>query len=470
MHKIVVFFLMALTMVGCRQAQKEDWLRQVPPAFWGDCVIKNTGTQPAAVFPRYTLLAEALRSEEALMDYLLRDLPLLDSEANKLRLLQRVGYLQKSVFFLNQLMPFSSGDSGLFAMKHSAIGQWLGFYHKQCNDYTENTIMLLLATGRFTAADFRVVALNQHTIGEMRYNNHWVAFDASPAMPMFMQYSAKEKRYLSATELSLRPERITEVYTYGPDSISLFAPMDMAIYRSKFSSCEVRHFFAPKVAPHRVSGEWVLCAGCAIKFATDTLLVLDTLNTEGKALYDSIMHNVKHWLATKETAHMMANSALFQRHFNLSLGVADSIYRGGLFYITNAKHGADFIMRVPTLKVYVPAGADTVFLGEDLRLPFLVTGVEASGPVRIGSMSVERSTFNIWGFTTAPVVSPDWVNYLDVGFVPPHTEATFTVAYNPRLLDFFNGFKLQGINQPDSLQITVTPRALPPGPRPATAP
>jgi hypothetical protein len=113
----------------------------------------------------------------------------------------------------------------------------------------------------------------------------------------------------------------------------------------------------------------------------------------------------------------------------------------------------------PSLVEFQIASGDSgIVIGKDLKAPFTIVDVVTDHPIVIGDVLIGSTFhFDLWGPSNSG--GPDnWdyknLNYLDKGYIPPHTTCRIKCAYNPGWIQWWNGYSIDQLDRLDTLLLT----------------
>ena len=334
------------------------------------------------------------------------------------------------------------------------MGSLCGTYQKLCGNFISNGIAILIKTGYFNSDNIKVVRLSGHIVGTFWHKGGWVFFDFDPQQPFFMiADSANKNGFASALDVHNNPKLVTRDQQYyyvnaAGKKIELCYLDRLSQYRSHFDSVTLLNAWFPD-KPLSIPGAIVLPARASIISTCRTPYILSPAsNTRLESALGISM----------DTAYSLLSGIL-----GISKDSARTVLtEGGLstiFTTQNWQPGFNGI--TPTTKIVLPATQDTVgtIAPATLSFPGYILGSSVS--IYPGIFQVGQSP-RLWKrampHTPLPIVADKDVHYLAEPneYILPHPDRadTITLSYNPRVLDFGNGFKL-GCSGTDSISIEL---------------
>jgi len=440
-------------------------------------VIKNTGDSPAIFYPRFHKQGREniFLSENDYYSFINSQITATDSTGMVIQCLNTLASIYKSFYFYNNLLLFSEygnqgTDSIIFAKKVSVIGSKLSQFHRQCGDYNRSGIEDLHRALNIPYSALHQVSHIGHATAEVFVEGNWIHFDLDPGTPGFLQTNpASPNGYASTLDLVNDTGLIQNHYLY--DSMSTTSET-MEEYRT----------FFPSAQPYPVqftnetdslSGSITLCSGCYIEWnytLDSTTVLIDTSDIIQK---DALNKILQYYNLFQQGNSNYADSVLFifSNIFGFNEQQVIEIFEGMRPMIIYYKHFSPsnfqqlYTNKVPTIKLYVPSSSYAVNIGEDLKMPFLLTNVNTSGTVIVGDTTIsgvfsaelwndKSDTLNI----NPPFVQSKVINYLKDGVIPAGVSVEFTLAYNPSIINFGRGLEIDQLDNNDTLEILVSPQ------------
>lgn len=427
--------------------------------------IKNYGNSPAEFVPVWKYPEpEALISDSAYIASL--------QGLSKIDIIKKAGGLLKSCQYLNgqfiQNENYSPDYEEVYERKYTDLtGRIVSQYHAKCNDYWRFFAQTLMQTGNFDEADFREVAVQGHTFGEVKIDGVWVMVDCDPGMPgaLITPYSGSVTGYASYADIRQFPALITQ-YESIPfwSTENHYIPNDTAYY--KYILTEQSYVDYPvdfpeiPEAPSTEKKTFILCPDCEISWHLSGYYA-DVATPGGKQLRDSLQLLINMSAAGHPVEADIAN--LLNNYFELNLPantydllrfVVDS------FYLKNDQYLGPILGHTAplnTLQLTIPPASSGYELGRDVQLPYLINSIDISSGQftlegrQFGQGSYDMKVFDPW--------SDDFVGdhqdiaYLKDGNISSGAKINFSMTYNPQLLDFAFGFNINQLGTPDTLSI-----------------
>lgn len=393
-----------------------------------------------------------------------------DTLEDRLSILRNEAQIQKSNCFQNRAFVFNENGNdqyaALFAKKHSVIGSKLGIYDKQCEDFVKSALTDLWATGCFTKNDFTAVTMPLHSLAEYNFNGGAAKVDFDTDEPGFMEPDARSINGWASvatirkdTSIIKKGNRYKEFDSCRNDSVDVAPAVGLTQYRSLFTG--EAQYRTPEyygITPRSISGSWILCPDCSLVWQYQTPYLIDTTDAASRNLFFKIERLYRAYVASGNRSFADSASENLAVLLHISEQEAAKALRTNKIALASACWQPEFDRdTVPQLMVHVPRSKDTIVLGRDLYLPFLVTQINTTNEVRLEDAKLPAGIyrFRLWDKDKAPAVNQGQVSYLDSGVIPPNTEVWIKLAYNPRLLNFYRGFKLDELGRADTLQVDV---------------
>lgn len=366
----------------------------------------------------------------------------------KIAIITAVGQLIKSKLYRNNMVPFDdSSTSALNAKQYAPAGNLFAQYFQKCGNFTEAGANFLhsIDSALFPADSFRMVNFRDiHTVLEYQLDGAYMKIDFDPSTPSFIDSFASSPNGFASAENILADTLLTKAdWKWTNDTLDL-AYVDIHNYRQWLGS-NAPVYWPISFRPYDLTPIHTLCAGCSLDYTyKESAIPIDVSTDSGAVVYTKFKYFENGLIESGgDTTWLDSIAQMFMAYDHLTYPqVHDLISNIAIHFYTVWKPSYKNVL--PVMKLHVPASADTVFLGTQLALPYLVTGVHATHPVRIDNWDVQDTTLTMYmpNNFEGNVVSPYFtdIHYLQSGFIPPNTEVTFDLIFNPRVLNFYTGF------------------------------
>ena len=429
----------------------------------------NNGNKPCNFFPLCNVagMEYAFRNDSTFGAWLQSKTTAVDPDQRRMEMMRAEGtLLQKTLLFLNNYIIFDEFNSDdrdrVLAKKYSTIGGKLSEAHKQCGNFVTDAMHDIVTTGD-DPANFATVSFDAHTVGQFHYRGGWVKVDLDPQEPGFMELNpASINGYASVQDIVADTTLFQNRYKIslnGVDSIDL-SPVSNSDYRKLYTNPHEYSYYMCNQT-RKVTGDWTLCAGCKVERSAnmnDDWFYVDTTDAGVARWYGDIYKWLKLYTTSNDQAYLDSSADLLSTKLNITSANAQTrIQHGSIVF--GAKYSELFSRLytndvMPTLTLTIPAHRDTIVIGRDLKLPFLVNSVNCT-TCQIGDSLVTGSAqWDLWTPSSSNVeyVKASSINYLDSGFLAPqYTASVMKLYYNPGLYDFSNGLVIDGLTSTDTL-------------------
>lgn len=386
--------------------------------------------------------------------------------------------------YLNITIPSNviPADSG-HALMDALNGGNASFHNIQCDAYARRGLLALyhlylfkLDTMACKPGLYRQVHLPGHSVFEIRYKGSWAFVDIDPSTPGFM-FPNTQGEYYSLQDLQNDPNRVKSDWVFTKDDNSPFEEVvpeadQLDNYRVYFSgnanyepTMDQVMLMRPK--GYDIGGEVVLPAGAFLVFRYNNYaLSVDVSKEENRDVINTVTKYFDDYKENNDPAFLDSAYQLLGDHFgyqgiNTSM-VPDILARNGIgFYSTDWKPTYELSdSGINELSYYIETTTDTLYIGKDIKGPFMVVGVKTDNPVVIGNITVTDSFYvKLWdgSGTGGPAGIPHQeLDYLTRGFIPPNTKCRIDVACNQGYLDWWNGYSIDTLGQADTLSLKRT--------------
>ena len=422
-------------------------------------VITNNSSHSVSLYPYLNRVGmeQIAWGDSFLLAYLRSQIVgLADTDDIRLRLVQVLATkIEKTdIFNHGQVLYNACTDSALYAKQNSLMGA-METLQKQCSDYEQNGIAILIETGFFNASNIQEVYLVNHVACQFLYRGAWVFADLDPQEPFFMiADSMNENGFASATDIYNNHSLITENQRYyfvndAGDSLNISNPsINVVHYQNRFAALNISAI-PFTAAPISLSGIITLPASASLIAEYTGIYVLDSASLAAirsipTSNADSIYSTIAEELGVSKDSAM----AIISEN-KLSLGYTTKTWQPDYRGIT------------PTLKIILPPTKDTINIGKGLNFCGYVLSSSANVALLDSSFSVNESP-KIWtsgnnNAISGQTVSDGSIQYLSGGgFIPPHNNSsdTLVVSFNPMIVNFAMGLNV-GYSTGDSINASV---------------
>ncbi len=423
--------------------------------------ITNTSSEPLCLFAKldgYGTDAEyVFWSDSSALAWLYSQINQSHSwEQQQMESILAVERILKSPLFMNRHLIFYEGESvSQTTKKYSLVGIGHSIYNQQCGDYARILAEWIAKTNLFTWNELRAnnvgVSVNGiytglHVVAEVSINNRFVKVDADPGMPRAQDFNPTSSNGFASTDdivqdVLLVGDTIYQWINEQGDSVQL-THQSISRYRSVFGEYYWFNWFQQGAATYELSPVITLPPGASMstQYIEDYLLLdlsgySDSILNAFSEIYDSGDTNAI--VDAMVTVTGVSHDAVLASVQENKIALMPIPYWPG--------YDAERIL--PYITIHIPPSSDTTFLGSNLSAPFLVRKVKVlNGYVQLGDTLIsDEATFILWDSVlvagrTAPIVNDKSVNYLSEGFITPGADVTFTLYFNPRYYNFWDGF------------------------------
>ena len=437
----------------------------IPPGTFNfKTVIQNKSAHSVLLYPYLNRagLEQIALSDSLLLAYLQSQIQgITDTDEIRLKLVQLVGTkIEKTDLFNHGQVIYGPGDSNLYSKQNSLIGALSGTLQKQCSNYVQNAIEILVKTGYFDYTNIQIVNLVNHEPCQFIYRGQWVYVDFDPQEPFFMVADSNNSSgFASTIDIFNNRNLISadKAYLYvndAGDSVNIASPnITLQKYRNRFAS--VSFMDVPYTnGPLSISG--VIC-----------LPAQATLTTEYSNPYILDSASLALFLNEFSTGDWQDVYSTLSQILNVSYDSAINIINQRNLSanpISNTWH-PDYAGITPTVKIVLPANDDTVRVqvsqSNGINFPGYILGSSIALNLHDTIFQPSQSP-QLWlssdsNENVVPHPSDGSVQYLaNNGFIPPHPNGSDSVlvSFNPRIINFYSGFNL-GYLPGDSIITTV---------------
>ena len=414
-------------------------------------IITNNSSKPISIAPYLNRagMEQIVLADSFLISYLLSQISgLTDTDDVRLKLIQVLATkIEKTDLFTsaNGVIYNPNTDVGLYLKQNSLIGA-LNTYHKQCGNYVQSSIAILVKTGFFDYNNIQIVQLIGHITCQFLYRGNWVFADFDPEEPFFMiRDSANANGFASPLDIYNDRGLITDEQKYyyvteAGDSMDLSPAINITTqrYRNKFDS--VSFYPVPFTNdPLNISGiirlpaKASLIAECHMPYVLDSNSLSVFLAALATNNADTVYYTLSQILGVSLDS---AATILGQQEITIN-------------YTTKNWIGTPWYEIAPSITIVLQPTSDIVKIKSDAAGGISFPGyiMSSNATIYFPDTVFEAGESPILWLPTksvAPVVSNGEVQYLaNGGFISPHSNAdTITVSYNPMILDFGEGFQL----------------------------
>lgn len=426
--------------------------------------IKNTGKKAISfyVLPNDPELKNALRNDSSLIAYLTNGL---DENAEKsekqIQLIKKVGNLIKSIYFKKDKNLFPEENlQELYSLKYSPMGMFWGQYVKGFGEFFKGYSELLIQTGYFTIDDLRAVFIDNYSMGEVKVNDAWILVDVNPKNPGFMHENKKSPNGYASLQDLANDTSLFQEYKYSPwwksdYSYSLSDNLDEKFKRELIKSTDSRSSIPliRPMKPESMSGEFVLCPGCEIRWE-ESGYFLDLNDKTSKNCFDSL-NTITYQITNLSMNNQMTRNKMMA-YLDKMINVLDNTFPSipdiddvdslmsfinYKLYVKYPHHLERFAYRnapLSTLKILSP---EMGFVKSDLEAPFFILNSNAEKSLSIDNDELsEESEFQVWMGKEDSSSLSSKIYYLQD--CSSNGKVEITTSYNPVLMPFSTGFEL----------------------------
>ena len=408
-------------------------------------VITNNSSHSVSLYPYLNRVGmeQIAWGDSFLLAYLHSQIVgLSDTDEIRLKLVQTIATkIEKTDLFSHgQIIYNEFSDSILYKKQTSPMGAIVGTYQKQCGNFIASGIAILMETGYFKIEDFHFIALVGHVTGEFAYRGGWAFFDLDPEEPFFMiRNDANTNGFASALDIKNNPGLITDNQRYyfindTGDSVNLCPTQTTEQYQAKFDSVLTTNVpFSNGTLD--LSGTIVLPAKASVIAEYTTPYILDSASFILLSNAYATGNNNTFYSTLSQLVNISIDSArIIVSEHKIALNCTTKTFQPSYTALT------------PTVKIIIPASADTVKLETDLGFPGYVLGSNTDLYFSDTIFRAGQSPY-LWSpnkNASAPAVSDGEVHYLaESGILPAHINIdTLAVSYNPKIINFAAGFQL----------------------------
>ncbi|HLP50929.1 MAG TPA: hypothetical protein VK154_08595 [Chitinophagales bacterium] len=428
--------------------------------------IVNTGAAPASFLFSYPVKGEErhFATAQGHTAWLLSHIkPGMDSTQARLELIKAEAQFRRSRFFANWTQPMSAYEADVpdsaFVRMYSG-NTTTGWFYITCQEAFSSFYTNLIATGYFSAGQFRNVNLLSHIAGEVQVGKEWIYVDVNVSSTATALTPDKGSKLGYASAAAIKKNRgLLQPYVWaragGRDSLAASEPLSLnsiEVYRSKFDSVSYSPVLWQPGYGH--DGVVVLPAGAALVW-TDTIGRVKDITAPG--VYDTI----------KELSRVMGKikgepgRALIDSLNGLlavaGLTVEDFMnFRDprNVIFFTGRQAYPSLSWSHPTMQIETNDGSDYA-VGKGIKFPGFVMGVE--GTVTFADTTLHNTSLTLWGKMDEgkPRVAYKALHFLD-GEGKVKGGSKIALSYNPMLgPDFYRGAQIDQLGERDQLKIEM---------------
>ncbi len=444
---------------------------------YGDTIgvsIVNQGVTPATFFvpDPHTGREGITYNDSALMEYLHSiSLQHVDLEEQKEAIADSLAIIIKSEMVVHQQRIFDPWNSdsfdAVYGKKYSAMGAFHAQASRWCGDQCVLFSSLLVKSGLFVANDIQFVEFDSlHSLVQVMIKGAYKLYDMDVnEVFLTIPYGASPNGFASAKDISQNPALIDSAplwhsKTYWGESIPLNIKKHLG-YKQMWQTLTPR-YEAFSVSPKTQElGGWItLCPSCKLDFSYVVPYYLDVTTTHGALIYSSFLE-YKDSVAAGRTEYKDSIDLLAANYFEIDSAHIQQLYSmGGMYIKTSQRFLMTAANETPTVDITIPSGTQSV-TDRELHFPGFILGIDGSNLSVPGNYLKSGYTISLWD-SEEPVVQNSDVHYMCDEYIAPRNNVTHLKAsYNPRLYDFFNGFKIDHLGTPDTLTVIKTVNRLP---------
>lgn len=387
-------------------------------------------------------------------------------------------------YFSNNTLIFDwQNDTAVFKKEMSFIGFLYSMHNVQCGNFFRHAITILIATQYFTLADFETIAVPGHSIGQIKNMNKPIFsdFDAGTGFS-WNKNSNSPNGYADIDEIRQDTFLINEYYSRnGVVLVDTTNPYHLrSNYRRLLTGNPLYrgplYGYAP---PVHMTSELILPAHSDVVTHIDNIILAFDVNDS------SSINRVNNVIAALQPIYQAGGCTwcidsfltVLSQEFRIDKQLLNTQALAFTTFNSSTDQGKPFgdvfsyeyERETPPIWNLSGANQDTLVLGVDLQMPFLLLHAQGiNGLARVGdTLFISPATFHLWdaGDTSPRVTSPE-VNYIQHGFIPPSQGWNMTLAVNAHLgmlslmeewgVDMINGTGLTFETEVDYLSTQVT--------------
>lgn len=407
---------------------------------------------------------QLFRNDQEFIDYLRGKISNLNDTALAQRELISALFDVTKYYFSNNTLIFDwQGSSAVFKKEMSFMGFLYSMHNAQCGNFFRHAITILIATHYFTLADFETIDVPGHSIGQIMNMNKPIFsdFDAGTGFSWDKNPSSPNG-YADIDEIRQDTFLISDYYTRnGKVLVDTTNPYHLrSNYRRLLTGNPMqRGPLYGYVSPLQITSEVILPAHSDVTTQLGAvLLVFDMHDSTSFKRISNLKDTLQpiyqaggctwcidSFLTVVAQEFRVDKSILTVQ--SLDFGMYNSATDQGKTFGELLAY--EYERDAPPVWDITGSNIDTIVLGRDFKLPFLLLNTEnISGAAQIGDTSfVSPAVFHLWDAgSSSPLVISSEVNYVQTGFIPPSQNWNVKVAVNahPGMLSLFEEWGMNG--------------------------
>lgn len=355
---------------------------------------------------------------------------------------------------------------------------------KQCGDYAtlaERALYGICQRGWDTVACnpdlYRSIALDGHAIFESIYHGGWAFVDVDPGTPGFM-FPNGSGGYWSTQDLVDSPDRAVANWDWKNERGEFYRGVTFENWDSlseEYREHYFRHTGPAKYAttfreklihfptePLVISGDIILPSQGKMIFSYRNDVLALNITPQSRIVLDSLFYLFFSW--DDGLTDSFELFLFIERRFEIPWDSIPSLFSSNKFlmfekywYPQIDKVDRDDSLAPPLVEFVILSGDSPITIGRDFKAPFTIVDVVTDNTLVIGDVSIGSTFhFDLWGPSMGGGPS-NWdyknLNYLTSGYIPPHTTCRIKCAYNPGWIQWWNGYSIDQLGRPDTLQL-----------------
>ena len=351
-------------------------------------------------------------------------------------------------YFSNNTLIFDwQGNSDVFKKEMSFIGFLYSMHNVQCGNFFRHAVTILIASHYFVLSDFETIDVPGHSIGQIMNVTKpiFTDFDAGTGFSWDKNVNSVNG-YANIDEIRQDTFLINDYYKFHGKVLvdTTQSYQTRANYRHLLTGNPLnRGSLQGYVPPISMTGLIALPAHSLVETQISSIiLAFDTKDSTS-------LYRISNLIAVLQPIYQAGGCTwcmdsfltVITEEFHMDKQLLNAQPLFFVRYNSDTDQGKTFgsvfnyNYEREALPVWTISGSntDTVKIGSDLMLPFLLLNAQGiTGSAVVGdTVFTTPATFHLWDPGTAsPLVTSPEVNYVQSGFIPPSHNWNMTVAVN----------------------------------------